>query len=141
MTWTELAEIMRENSLRVHNVNSFYIDDVYSAWGNHNVPYSSVSVYLLSADRDHNLVTYNIMMYYGDRLLVNNSNRDQIFDDGIRVLQTVLDNLPYDVEYNYPVTYQTFEQQFGDNLAGVYAQVQIDCPFEQGECGLPLESE
>lgn len=141
MTYTALTDLIKANADLIHNVASFYTDDVYAAWGHHNVKYASVAVYLVGASRLENCITYNIMMYYGDRLTNDGANRDAIFDDGIRVLTTLVDDLPYMVEYDLPLTFNTFEQQFGDNLAGVYCNISLTVPFDQGTCGLPLITE
>lgn len=140
MTYSDLTDKMCDVAGRIHNVNSFYAADIYDAWSRHNIQYSSIAAYLMSAERSENLVSYNVMLYYGDRLLKDGSNREAIWDDGIRIIMTLLDNLPVEVEYTTPVVFNTFEQQFADVLAGVYTQVSIDCPFEQGQCGLPLEA-
>jgi len=139
MTYSELTDTVRSICERIHNMGCFYTSDVYEAWNRSDVRYSSVVMYLTGAQREENVITYNVLLYYGDRLLMDCSNRDAIFDDGIRVLTTVIDNLPYEVEYTTPITYNTFEQQFMDNLAGVYVNLQLDCMFDQGKCGLPLD--
>lgn len=81
------------------------------------------------------------MLYYGDRLLKDGSNRNAIFDDGVSVLLTLLDKLPDELTYQTPVVFTPFEQQFSDNLAGVYCQVIFETEYELGTCGLETKED
>jgi len=51
---------------------------------------------------------------------------------------TLLEHLPDEYDYITPVQFTPFEQQFADNLAGVYSQVIFETEYDLGKCGLEL---
>jgi len=138
MNYTEITNELRKAASKVHNINSFNDDDIYTDWNRPNIRFSALNVYLQSASRTDNTIQYTIMVYYGDRLTVNMDNRNSIFDDGINAILTVLENLPDELTYEVPVVFTPFEQQFADQLAGVYCQVVFETEYEIGKCGLEL---
>lgn len=136
MNYTEIIKNMKEVSETIHNVNSFSDNDIYDEWIKPDIKFSAVNAYLQNVNRNDNTIEYTIMLYYGDRLLKDGSNRNAIFDDGVSVLLTLLDKLPDELTYETPVVFTPFEQQFADNLAGVYCQVIFEMEYELGTCGL-----
>lgn len=137
MNVNELINKIKQIALNQH-VKSVYDGDVYESWNSAEVKYSSVNVGLENISYDSNLCTYTVVLYYADRLLQDKANVNSIYSDGIRVLQSILNNLNQvdGVDVTFPVNYTPFEQQFMDYLAGVYATVEIVCESELGLCDI-----
>ena len=136
MTFTQLITEVQKVALKQHNVNSFSSDDVYEYWNRPHTQYASVNIGLESADRTENTIVYNCVLYYGDRLLQNASNKIAIQDDAVKVLQAIISNLPDNITYYTPINYTVFEQEFADYIAGAYCRVRLETEFDQGNCSL-----
>lgn len=136
MNYTEIIKNMRDAAGTIHNLNSFNDDDIYDSWIRPDIKFSALNVYLMNAQRTNSTIEYTIMVYYGDRLLEDGSNRNAIWDDGINVILTWLERLDDEISYTIPVVFNPFEQKFADNLAGVYCQLTIEAEYELGRCGL-----
>ncbi len=77
-----------------------------------------------------NYTTYNLTLFYMDRLLADKSNDVQIYSTGIEVLKTVirdLESLPgvLDVQKGYTVQNFTETEKMSDLVAGAYATINI----------------
>jgi len=129
---------MANAAKKIHNLNSFSDNDIYDEWIKPNIRFSALNVYLQNVVRTESTIQYNVMIYYGDRLLQDCSNRNAIFDDGVNIILTMLESLPDDISYDTPVQFTPFEQQFADQLAGIYCTVNFEVPYEIGKCGLEL---
>ncbi|MBQ0111994.1 MAG: hypothetical protein KBT03_02585 [Bacteroidales bacterium] len=136
MNFTQLITEVQKVALKQHNVNSFSSEDVYEYWNRPHTQYASVNIGLESADRTENTIIYNCVLYYGDRLLQNASNKIAIQDDAVKVLQGIISNLPDEITYYTPINYTIFEQEFADYIAGAYCRVRLETEFDQGNCSL-----
>ena len=136
MTFTQLITEVQKVALKQHNVNSFSSEDVYEYWNRPHIQYASVNIGLESADRTENTIVYNCVLYYGDRLIQNASNKIAIQDDAVKVLQAIISNLPDNITYYTPINYTVFEQEFADYIAGAYCRVRLETEFDQGNCSL-----
>lgn len=136
MNYTQIKNELQKIALRHTNVNSFSGTDPYEELNKPNIQYSIVLCGLESAQRQDNTIQYSVILYYVDRLTRNNENTDQLKDDGIRVLQSIISQLPDDITYYNPVQYTPFEQQFSDYCGGAYCRVTLESEFEQGNCGI-----
>ena len=136
MNFTQLITEVQKVALKQHNVNSFSSNDVYDEWNKPHTQYASVNIGLESADRTENTIIYNCVLYYGDRLLQNASNKIAIQDDAVKVLQGIISNLPDEITYYTPINYTIFEQEFADYIAGAYCRVRLETEFDQGNCSL-----
>lgn len=136
MNYTQLITEVQKVALKQHNVNSFSSNDVYDEWNKPHTQYASVNIGLESADRTENTIIYNCVLYYGDRLLQNASNKIAIQDDAVKVLQGIISNLPDEITYYTPINYTIFEQEFADYIAGAYCRVRLETEFDQGNCSL-----
>ena len=86
----------------------------------------------------NNTAEYTALLYYGDRLLQDGSNKNQIWSDSNEVLQSIVGtvnmNSDGNITISYPYDITHFEQKFADNLAGAYAQLVITVTGVD-ECG------
>lgn len=136
MNYTELLVALKSAANRLKMVHSTYDGDVYTNWNTESVQYGSVNIGLESIVREENIVQYNVVLYYGDRLVLEGNNANAIYDDGFNVLQSILNSLPDEVSVEQPIQYNPFEQKFADYLAGVYARVTLIVGSNLGSCSL-----
>lgn len=138
MNVRELTNIIKEVSLTQTPIKSVYDGDVYEVWDNSEVNFGSLNFGLQNISYDSNLCTYTFIFYYGDRLLQDKSNVNEIYTDGINAIQSVLNilNEQYRVDIPESINYIPFQQQFCDYLAGVYATVEISTESTIGLCSI-----
>lgn len=138
MTLQDIIKNLKDIALKQHNINYANEGDVYMLNSLPNLDYGVFFVTQTNHSQSVNTVTYNLTLYYIDRLLTDESNKLQIQSNGIIVLGNIINifNQKYDdVEIVYDITYNTFTHQFADACAGVYATVQIIADNELGVCG------
>ena len=83
-----------------------------------------------STSIDSNTLSLQFTFFYVDRLTGDKSNQLEIQSVGIQTLDNILrklDDLGMWVSNNY--TFQTFNQRFLDECAGVFTNVTIDIPI------------
>lgn len=137
MNVNEIINIIKEVAESLP-IGSVFDGDVYDNWNSAEVKYGSVNIGLQSMDYNGQSITYTFVLYYGDRLLQDKTNTNDIYTDGVRMLQSIINKLSMDKNVIVPdiVTYTPFQQKFMDYLAGVYVQVDLTVESELGLCGL-----
>lgn len=138
MNVNEIINIIRYTASQQRGVHSVYDGDVYENWNAAETKYGSVNIGLQNVSYDDNLVTYTVVLYYGDRLIQDKKNVNSIYSDGIRVLQSIINTLNQmdGVDIEGTIIYTPFEQKFMDYLAGQYTTVDIICESELGLCNI-----
>lgn len=136
-----LVKLLKERAIQLPLIHSVYDGDVYDNWNSNEVKYGSLNIGLQSVSYDGNFCTYNFILYYGDRLLQYNANRNSVISDGINAIQSVLNYLDtlYYIDVNTTINYTPFEQKFADYLAGVYCNVSITTESTVGVCSDMLD--
>lgn len=117
-------------------VNSFFTTTPYESWNVKEVQYGSVSFVITKVSTRESTTTYDAVIYYADRLLEDNANKESIHSDSAVVIQTIVGALNQCGDYlevSYPVGITLFEQDFADSLAGGYASLTI-ATEGMGEC-------
>ena len=119
-------------------VHSYSNKSVYDYWNTEEVKYGSVVFSVKSVSAREDTTSYNGILYFGDRLLEDRSNVEDIYADATTTLQTILNTLAESdvVEVSYPVSITYFEQEFADQLAGAYADVNLIVRGDVGCDGL-----
>ena len=118
-------------------VKSFYTDSVYECWNTEEVKYGSISFCITKTQMRERTMTYDAIIYYGDRLLEDKSNRNAIWSDATQVIQSIIgtvNSVDGEITISYPYNLTLFEQKFADELAGAYAEISIEVEGI-GECG------
>lgn len=138
MNAIELINKIKEVSISQEVVNSVYDGDVYTNWNSGEINYGSINIGLREITYDEQYVTYSFIFYYGDRLLQDDSNSNQIITDGINAIQSVINilNTIDFINIDGNIIYTPFVQKFSDYLGGVYAQVDITTDSPIGLCDL-----
>ena len=118
-------------------VKSFYTNSVYECWNTEEVKYGSISFCITKTQMRERTMTYDAIIYYGDRLLEDKSNRNAIWSDAAQVIQSIIgtvNSIDGEITISYPYNLTLFEQKFADELAGAYAEISIEVEGI-GECG------
>lgn len=138
MNTRELINIFKKVSLTQTPVKSVYDGDVYEVWNSSEVNFGSMNIGLQNITYNNNLCTYTFVIYYGDRLLQDKSNVNNIYTDGVNAIQSVLNilNEEYRIDISENINYIPFQQEFMDYLAGVYATVDMTTDSTIGLCSI-----
>lgn len=118
------------------NINHVGCGDIYSLNTLPNIDYSVFYITQTNHTQNQNTVTYNLVLYYVDRLV--NNNTLQVQSQGMLVLNNIiniLNNSLDEVEVDYNINYTTFTHRFADDCAGVFANLKITADAELGICG------
>lgn len=117
-------------------VQSVTLGDLYENLNSHpDGAYANVNIDITTAQRDDNMIRYQIYLYYTDRLLEDKRNWMDIKDAGETVLHSIINYANEElgeVDENYTISF--FEQQFADYCAGAYVNFYIEVPNELGNC-------
>lgn len=117
-------------------VNSVSLGDIYENLNSKpDGAYANVNIDITTAQRDENIVRYQIYLYYTDRLLEDKRNWMDVKDAGETVLHSIINYANEaigEVDENYTISF--FEQQFADYCAGAYVDFYIEVPDSLGDC-------
>ena len=136
MTLIELIDRLRDISLSNPVVNYFEEGDVYNLSSCPDVEYSAVYVTQGVHSGNFRQITYNLNIFYIDRIADNESNVLKIQSDAILVLQNIInrlyrENFALDVD---SIIFTTFRERFADDCAGAFATLKISVDNNLGEC-------
>lgn len=128
----KIKEYASQNSL----VGSVTLGDIYENMNSKmDIKYSVVNIDVANVQRAENLVTYEIYMYYSDRLVEDKRNWLEVKTTAENVLHSIINYANAyigDVDENYTITF--FEEQFVDYCAGAWVNFNLECPIELGDC-------
>ena len=137
MNYKELINIIEILSLNHNLVGSFMEgQSVYNINSNDNA-YPVIYLTPRPHSIGHPVSTYNFYMYYVDRLLDDETNKIDIQTAGIKAIDDILmslDNLSDNVEVEFPLSMNVFNEKFSDNCAGTYVEVSIQIQNINSEC-------
>ena len=131
MTLKEAIKVIEEVASRQPSVNMIVENDVFRLNAKADARYG-VFAWLQgqhSTSIDSNTLSLQFTFFYVDRLTEDKSNQLEIQSVGIQTLDNIvrkLDDLGMWVSNNY--TFQTFNQRFLDECAGVFCNVTISVP-------------
>ena len=139
MNIVQLNQYIEKIARCIQIVHSYTSQSPYEYWNaKGDVQYGSVCFCVKKSRMRSNTITYDAVLYYGDRVVDTPSNKEQIWSDANNVIQNIVGTINMqssgDVSVSYPYDITNFEQKFADNLAGAYATLSIDTRGT-GECG------
>lgn len=136
MTLLKIVNDILEVGRRQPNINYVGNGDVYTLNSMSNVEYGVFYVTQSNHSISEDTVTYNLTLYYIDRVLNDKSNTLQVQSQGILVLNNIINqyNQIADVEIDYNINFTTFTHKFVDDCAGVFCNVKITTNNEIGIC-------
>lgn len=127
MTYKEIIKIIKNISLALPDVESFYTGDVYEINKDQSVKYGSVVLTNQehSFDNVNDQFNYNFVLFYIDRLTDDEANRIDVQTAGINALTTIVKTIE---DYGCiidNVRYNVFKERFNDWCSGVYGTFSI----------------
>ena len=139
MNIVQLNQYIEKIARCIQIVHSYSSQSPYEYWNaKGDVQYGSVCFCIKKSRMRSNTITYDAVLYYGDRVVDSPSNKEQIWSDANNVIQNMVGTINMqsdgDVTVSYPYDITNFEQKFADNLAGAYATLSIETRGI-GECG------
>ena len=139
MNIVQLNQYIEKIARCIQIVHSYSSQSPYEYWNaKGDVQYGSVCFCIKKSRMRSNTITYDAVLYYGDRVVDSPSNKEQIWSDANNVIQNMVGTINMqsggEVSVSYPYDITNFEQKFADNLAGAYATLSIETRGI-GECG------
>lgn len=135
MNYNQVLHKIKKYTLSLPYVSSAHIGDIYEYLnGNLNVIYATTNIDITESTRNDNLTSYNVYLYYVDRLTQDKSNHIEIKTTAEQVLNSIVNYASTIGDITDGWTIRFFEQQFTDYCAGGYVQFQLDVPNLMGNC-------
>lgn len=134
MKYKEIVKIIKNISLALPDVQSFYIGDVYEVNADQSVKYGSVVITNQehSFDNINDRFQYNFVLFYIDRLTDDEANRTDVHTAAVSALKAIVQHLEdYDVIIN-DFKFNLFRERFNDSCAGAYATLSVE--VEDNDC-------
>ena len=138
MTLIEIVNEFENIARKQPNINFVGNGDIYSLNGLPNIDYSVFFITQSEHQQSENTVTYNLILYYVDRIIKDGDNTLSVQSTGMMVLANIINifnQLNPDVEVDYDINYTTFTHKFTDDCAGVFCNVSITADADLGICG------
>ena len=136
MTLFELINKLKDIAISKPNINYVGDGDVYTLNSLPNIDYS---VFFITQN-DHSIyqdtITYNLNLFYIDRISDSEDNVLNIQSDGMLQLTNIINTLVFseDVDVEGEISFTPFIQRFADQCAGVYCNVRFICDNNLGSC-------
>lgn len=136
MTLFEIINKLKDIAISKPNINYVGDGDVYTLNSLPNIDYS---VFFITQN-DHSIyqdtITYNLNLFYIDRISDSEDNVLNIQSDGMLQLMNVINTLVFteDVDVEGDITFVPFIQRFADNCSGVYCTVRFVVDNNLGSC-------
>lgn len=111
--------------------------DIYTLNSLPNLEYSVFFVTQQQHNQSEDVISYNLILYYIDRLVEDDANMLDIHSNGIIQLGNIINtfiNENDDAVVNYNINFTTFNHKFADKCAGVYATISVDVANNIGLC-------
>lgn len=127
MNITQVLDKTVKYASQLQFVNTVFKGDIYENLNGHpDIKYGVVNIDIPSVTINENMQVMDIYLYYADRLTQDGKNEYEIKSTSELVLSSIINYLGEigDVFDGYQVNF--FNQQFADNLAGGYVQIQFE---------------
>lgn len=134
MKYKEIVKIIKNISLALPDVQSFYTGDVYEVNADQSVKYSSIVLTNQehSFDNINDKFHYNFILFYIDRLTDDEANRTDVHTAAVSALKAIVQRLE---DYNVIINdfkFNLFRERFNDQCAGAYAALSVE--VEDNDC-------
>ena len=127
----QVIRVIEEVALQQPSVNMIIPNDIFEL---NTLPDARYGVFgwtqgQHSTSVESSLITYAFTFFYVDRLNGDASNKIEVQSVGMQTLDNILRSLDdMDITASATYTFQTFNQRFIDECAGVYCTVQLQVP-------------
>ena len=136
MTLFEIINKLKNIAISKPNINFVGDGDVYTL---NSIPNIDYSVFFVTQN-DHSIyqdtITYNLNLFYIDRISDSEDNTLNIQSDGMLQLTNIINTLVFseDVDVDGEISFTPFIQRFADQCAGVYCNVRFIVDNNLGSC-------
>lgn len=136
MTLFEIINKLKTIAISKPNINWVCDGDVYTLNSVPDINYSAFFITQNEHSIDSNTITYNLNLFYIDRIADSEDNVLNIQSDGILQLTNIINHLVFseDVDVDGEINFVPFIQRFADNCAGVYCSVSFVTDNNLGIC-------
>lgn len=136
MTLKEIVDGLLNIAKKQPNINYVYEGDVYELASVPNLVYSIFAITQSNHTQNENTITYNLNLFYFDRLFKDKSNLLDVQSKAIVQLGNIINRFlnEYDVEVGYTINYTTFQHKIGEVCGGAYCTLSIVCNNNIGLC-------
>lgn len=136
MTLFELINKLKDIAISKPNINYVGDGDVYTLNSLPNIDYSVFFITQNEHSIYQDTITYNLNLFYIDRVSDSEDNVLNIQSDGILQLTNIINTLVFseDVDVDGEISFTPFIQRFADNCSGVYCNVRFICENNLGIC-------
>lgn len=138
MTLYEIVHGFLDIARKQPNINYVGEGDIYSLNSKPNIDYSVFWVTQTDHSFDEDTITYNLTLFYVDRLLKDESNELMVQSNSMVQLQNIINifsNMNPDIEIEYNVQVKNFTHRFTDMCAGSYAEITLIVNNDIEICG------
>ena len=141
MNYASLIKYIKDVAINNPLVKETIDGDIYQI----NSKENQYGVFCVTSDvitRNDHTTTYNFILFYVDRLLEDQSNKNVVQTDGVICIQSVCNFINQNnenINISTPINYQLFTQRFTDQCAGVWATINMEVEDSLGDCDLFYE--
>ena len=141
MNYASLIKYIKDVAINNPLVKQTIDGDIYQI----NSKENQYGVFCVTSDmvtRNDHTTTYDFTLFYVDRLLEDQSNKNVVQTDGIICIQSVCNFINQNnenINISTPITYQLFTQHFTDQCAGAWATISMEVEDSLGDCDLFYE--
>ena len=141
MNFASLIKYIKDVAINNPLVKQAIDGDIYQI----NSKENQYGVFCVTSDvitRNDHTTTYNFTLFYVDRLLEDQSNKNVVQTDGVMCIQSVCNFINQNnenINISTPINYQLFTQRFTDQCAGAWATINMEVEDSLGDCDLFYE--
>lgn len=136
MNLIQLKELLRQYALEQPIKPNVMFGSIYENLNTDERKYPMFNIDFESVNNNSNTLTYNIIVYFADRLTEDSSNIFEVQSDGVTSIHLFIQKLKYidEITVTDPVNINLFEQQFADMCGGAWARIMLTVPDELDFC-------
>ena len=90
MNYKQITDEICKVAGQILNVNSTTVGDIYTTLAEPNIRFSNINISLENVDKDGSNLTYNMILYYSDRVIQDDKNIIEIQTDAIQKLSALI---------------------------------------------------
>lgn len=138
MSLYEIVDKLLKIAERQPNINYVGEGDIMDINGFPDTKYSLFYITQTRHNLNEDTITYNLILYYVDRIFQDKSNTLSVQSNGIQVLHNIINIFNQensDVQIEDNLTFNTFTHKFTDYCAGCWLDISITVNNDLGVCG------
>ena len=141
MNYASLIKYIKDVAINNPLVRQTIDGDIYQINSKEN-QYGVFCVTGNVATRNDHTTTYEFTLFYVDRLLEDQSNKNVVQTDAIICIQSICNFINQNnenINISTPINYELFTQRFTDQCAGAFATINMEVEDSLGDCDLFYE--